>query len=123
MKRVRDWSTAEGVRERWDCPVTPGNDRADEWSGSGSAESPAAAKLTQRPNEKEETMTQEERRLYLINELLKEDKGSAGFKLGLVPEKEGGFVIPDDEKSQRDLLRSLMNFRLPLPERLPHRFL
>ena len=60
-------------------------------------------------------MTQEERRLYLINELLKEDKGSAGFKLGLVPGKEGGFVIPDDEKSQCDLLRSLMNIRLPLP--------
>jgi len=52
LKRVRDWSTAEGVRERWDCPVTPGNDRADEWSGSGSAQSPAAAKLTQRPDKK-----------------------------------------------------------------------
>ena len=60
-------------------------------------------------------MTQEERRLYLINELLKEDKGSAGFKLGLVPGKEGGFVIPNDEKEQRDILRALMNIRLPLP--------
>ncbi len=35
--------------------------------------SPAAAKLTQRPNsKKEEKMTQDERRIYLINELLKE---------------------------------------------------
>ena len=58
-------------------------------------------------------MTQKERRLYLISELLKEDKGSAGFKLGLVPGNEGGFVIPDDEKSQRDLLRALMNIRGP----------
>ena len=58
-------------------------------------------------------MTQEERRLYLITELLKEDKGSAGFKLGLVPGNEGGFVIPDDEKSQRDILRALMNIRGP----------
>ncbi len=58
-------------------------------------------------------MTQEERRLYLISELLKEDKGSAGFKLGLVPGNEGGFVIPDDEKSQRDILRALMNIRGP----------
>ena len=58
-------------------------------------------------------MTQAERRLYLITELLKEDKGSAGFKLGLVPGNEGGFVIPDDEKKQRDLLRALMNIRGP----------
>ena len=91
--RVRDCSTAEGVRERWDCPVMPGNDRADEWSGSGSAQSPAAAKLTQCPNKKKETMTQDERRLYLINELLKE--------------RNEDCEIPDDEKSQKDLLRSL----------------
>ncbi len=58
-------------------------------------------------------MTQKERRTYLIMELLKEDKGSAGFKLGLVPGNEGGFVIPDDEKSQRDILRALMNIRGP----------
>ena len=58
-------------------------------------------------------MTQKERRLYLIRELLKEDMGSAGFKLGLVPGNEGGFVIPDDEKSQRDILRALMNIRGP----------
>ena len=56
-------------------------------------------------------MTQAERRLYLITELPNEDKGSAGFKLGLVPGNEGGFVIPDDEKSQRDILRALMNIR------------
>ena len=60
-------------------------------------------------------MTQAERRLYLISELLKEDKGSAGFKLELVPESDGHFVIPADEKEQRDLLRSLMNVREPLP--------
>ena len=58
-------------------------------------------------------MTQKECRLYLIRELLKEDKGNAGFKLGLVPGNEGGFVIPDDEKSQRDILRALMNIRGP----------
>ena len=58
-------------------------------------------------------MTQKERRTYLIMELLKEDKGRAGFELGLVPGNEGGFVIPDDEKSQRDILRALMNIRSP----------
>ena len=67
----------------------------------------------ERPNKKEEKMTQKERRLYLISELLKEDKGRAGFNLGLVPGNEGGFVIPDDEKSQRDILRALMNIRGP----------
>ena len=67
----------------------------------------------ERPNEEEKEMTQKERRLYLISELLKEDKGRAGFNLGLVPGNEGGFVIPDDEKSQRDILRALMNIRGP----------
>ena len=46
-------------------------------------------------------MTQDERRLYLINELLKE--------------RNEDCEIPDDEKSQKNLLRSLMNIRLPLP--------
>ena len=46
-------------------------------------------------------MTQDERRLYLINELLKE--------------RHEDCEIPDDEKSQKDLLRSLMNIRQPLP--------
>ena len=46
-------------------------------------------------------MTQDERRLYLINELLKE--------------RHEDCDIPDDEKSQKDLLRSLMNIRQPLP--------
>ena len=50
---------------------------------------------------KDETMTQDERRLCLINELLKE--------------RHEDCEIPDDEKSQKDLLRSLMNIRLPLP--------
>lgn len=58
-------------------------------------------------------MTQEERRIYLIKELLKEDNGSAGLYLGLPPGNEGGFVIPEDEKEQKDLLRSLMNIRGP----------
>ncbi|MBR3549080.1 MAG: protein-ADP-ribose hydrolase [Treponema sp.] len=60
-------------------------------------------------------MTQAERRLYLISELLKEDKGSAGFKLGLVPGSDGHFMIPADEREQRDMLRALMNVREPLP--------
>ena len=46
-------------------------------------------------------MTQDERRLYLIKELLKE--------------RNEDCEIPDDEKSQTDLLRSLMNIRQPLP--------
>lgn len=46
-------------------------------------------------------MTQDERRLYLIKELLKERNEDCD--------------IPDDEKSQKDLLRSLMNIRQPLP--------
>ncbi|MBQ5998812.1 MAG: protein-ADP-ribose hydrolase [Treponema sp.] len=46
-------------------------------------------------------MTQDERRLYLINELLKE--------------RNEDCEIPDDEKSQKDFLRSLMNIRQPLP--------
>ena len=46
-------------------------------------------------------MTQKERRLYLIKELLKE--------------RDENCEIPDDEKSQKDLLRSLMNIRQPLP--------
>ena len=60
-------------------------------------------------------MTQKERRTYLIVELLKEDKGSAGFKLGLMTGNDGDFVIPADEREQRDMLRSLMNVREPLP--------
>lgn len=46
-------------------------------------------------------MTQEERRLYLIKELLKEGKYD--------------YKVPQDEAGQRDLLRSLMNVRDPLP--------
>ena len=60
-------------------------------------------------------MTQTERRLYLITELLKEDKESALLTLGLTPGNAGDFVIPEDEKKQRDLLRALMNVRKPLP--------
>ena len=48
-------------------------------------------------------MTQKERRLYLITELLKEKSDYADVE------------IPADEKSQRDLLRALMNLREPLP--------
>ena len=46
-------------------------------------------------------MTQEERRIYLINELLKEGKYED--------------QRPQDEQGQRDLLRSLMNVREPMP--------
>lgn len=46
-------------------------------------------------------MTQEERRIYLIEELLKERNESA--------------ELPSDKKGQQDLLRALMNVRDPLP--------
>jgi len=62
---------------------------------------PGGSEADVTPGKKEETMTQNERRLYLINELLKE--------------RNEDCEIPDDEKSQKDLLRSLMNIRLPLP--------
>lgn len=48
-------------------------------------------------------MTQQQRRLYLIQELLKEQPQ--------YPEIE----IPQDEQGQKQLLRSLMNIRLPRP--------
>lgn len=58
-------------------------------------------------------MTQSERRFYLIRELLKENNGAAGEYLGLTPSNGGGYVIPQDGKSQQDLLRALMNIRGP----------
>ena len=48
-------------------------------------------------------MTQTERRLYLIQELKKEQPGYAGLK------------IPEDEDGQKRLLRSLFNVRMPYP--------
>lgn len=48
-------------------------------------------------------MTQTERRLYLIQKLLKEQPGYAGLK------------IPEDEYGQKRLLRSLFNIRPPRP--------
>lgn len=48
-------------------------------------------------------MTQMERRLYLIQELLKEQPGYAGLE------------IPEDEDEQKRLLRSLFNIRMPRP--------
>ena len=48
-------------------------------------------------------MTQIERRLYLIQELLKEQSGYAGLE------------IPEDEDGQKRLLRSLFNIRMPRP--------
>lgn len=48
-------------------------------------------------------MTHNEQRVYLINELLKED------------DRYQQIEIPDGEKEQRDLLRSLMNVRMPRP--------
>ncbi|WP_147613077.1 protein-ADP-ribose hydrolase [Treponema pectinovorum] len=59
-------------------------------------------------------MTQSQRRLFLITELLSEDSGEAAVYFGV--EKKGGvYEIPNDEKTQRDLLRALMNIRQPLP--------
>lgn len=48
-------------------------------------------------------MTQAQRRIFLIQELLKERPQYAGAKL------------PNDEKSQKQLLRSLFNIRMPKP--------
>ena len=48
-------------------------------------------------------MTQTERRLYLIQELKKEQPGYAELK------------IPEDEDGQKRLLRSLFNVRMPYP--------
>ena len=50
-----------------------------------------------------ERMTHEQRRLYLIRELLAED---AQYQ---------GMVIPEDTQGQKDLLRALMNVRPPMP--------
>ena len=48
-------------------------------------------------------MNQDERRIYLIDSLLKEDKRFMRQKM------------PHDVRKQRDLLRSLMNVRMPAP--------
>lgn len=48
-------------------------------------------------------MTQSERRIYLINKLIGEEP------------KYGSIQIPVDEKGQKNLLRSLMNVRMPGP--------
>lgn len=48
-------------------------------------------------------MTQRERRLYLISELLKEQPGYKAME------------IPEDEDGQKRLLRSLFNIRMPRP--------
>lgn len=49
------------------------------------------------------SMTQKERRIFLINELLCEQPGYFNLK------------IPADEQEQRSLLRSLLNIRMPEP--------
>ena len=46
-------------------------------------------------------MTHKRQRRYLIEELLKENRQYSGMK------------IPTDENEQKDLLRALMNVRLP----------
>ena len=46
-------------------------------------------------------MNHEEQRIWMIRYLLNEDEQYTGYK------------IPDDEKGQKDLLRALMNVRLP----------
>ena len=48
-------------------------------------------------------MTHSEQRIYLIKELLAEDP------------RYHGISIPSDEQEQKDLLRSLMNVRMPKP--------
>ena len=48
-------------------------------------------------------MTQEQRRLYLIQELLKERPDGAGIE------------IPTEQEGQKRLLRSLFNLRQPQP--------
>lgn len=48
-------------------------------------------------------MTQSERRVFLIKELLREQPGYSNLK------------IPADEQEQRRLLRSLLNIRMPEP--------
>ncbi len=48
-------------------------------------------------------MTHEEQRIYLIKELLAED------------ERYNGISIPSEEQGQKNLLRSLMNVRMPKP--------
>ena len=123
--RVRDWSTGEAVlcEAKYEAIAEVRKARRREFScfcvakcspfGEQKKTREVSAANDERPNEEEKEMTQKERRLYLISELLKEDKGRAGFNLGLVPGNEGGFVIPDDEKSQRDILRALMNIRGP----------
>ena len=50
-----------------------------------------------------EPVTHEEKRTYLIKALLSEQP------------RYGNIEIPADEKGQKDLLRSLMNVRLPAP--------
>ena len=48
-------------------------------------------------------MTHEEKRLYLIKSLLSEQKRYADI------------AVPSDTQGQKDLLRSLMNVRMPSP--------
>ena len=48
-------------------------------------------------------MTHEEQRIWLIEQLLAERTDTSGIK------------IPSDEKEQKDLLRGLMNIRMPEP--------
>ena len=50
-------------------------------------------------------MTQDERRIYLIHELLLEQPQYSDIE------------IPADEQEQKNLLRSLFNIRMPLPGR------
>jgi len=48
-------------------------------------------------------MTQNEKRIYLINELLREESSYSNVE------------IPEDEQEQKQLLRSLFNIRMPKP--------
>ena len=59
--------------------------------------------MTAADAQKEVKMTQIERRLYLLHELLKEQPAYKNME------------IPEGEESQKRLLRSLFNIRLPEP--------
>jgi len=63
----------------------------------------------------QDEMTQNERLLYLIEQLLQEDGGRSGDSLGLSRASDGRFLISDDGETRQKVLRALMNIRGPYP--------
>ena len=57
-------------------------------------------------------MTQQQRREYLITYLLNENENTAQY-FELVKDENGEYLIPEDEETQKNLLRALMNVREP----------